>query len=153
MALPKKRTSKSRTKRRFSQYVYNQKKKLERVVDRLKHIDAPIIFDSSTVKEAPTNKRVIKVDDDKKSKVKVEKVEKIDVKKAVSVKKEEKKSTNAKTTEKVEKKVDKKDDKDKTEEKGKWFGNLFHNKGKSGGGSTKDFGNKSQKKMFRRKSI
>jgi len=146
MALPKKRTSKSRTKRRFSQYVYNQKRKLERVIDRLKHIDAPVIFDSSTVVEASKNKRIIKVDADKSKKIKVEKVEKIDIKKKTTDKKvtdnkkDQEKDKSAKTSNK-----DKQDDK-------KWFSNLFQSKNK-GGGNIKDIGGKSQKKMFRRKSI
>jgi ribosomal protein L32 len=74
MALPKKRTSASRTKRRFAQYAFNQKRKLQKVADRLSHMDCPVIFDA---KEAPkTPKKEVK----EAPKAEMEKVENIEVK-------------------------------------------------------------------------
>jgi len=138
MALPKKKTSKSRSKRRFSQYCYNRKRKLESMADSLKQIDKPFIYDSSIVESsatAKTKKEEVKTDVSKKEVSKKPSLKKVD---EIKVDKKATGSTTDKGTEGSTPTGGQKD---------KWFSNLFQSKGKTGGS------NPIKKKNFRRKSM
>jgi len=149
MALPKKRTSKSRTKRRFSAYANNQRENLLRKVDSLTHIGRPFIYDKDAVGEDIKGKAT-EATDTKSPKLKIEKVDKIEVTETAT------KTVKApKTAKKIETESKDEPSTDKTEqlkdEKGHWFKDLFSNKKSDSG--FKDMKDKSQKKVFRRKSI
>jgi len=139
MALPKKKTSSSKTKTRFAQYANNRKKKLMRTVDSLKHIDRPIIFDNDrpvVVKEEKKTKKTEK-------KLKLEKVEEIKLEK-----KDDKKTTTVKDKKDKIEKTEKTEDKKKTENKKddkNFFSGLFNKKNK-GESSLADLDSKKTRK-------
>lgn len=149
MALPKKKSSKSRTRRRFSQYSYNKREKLMRLVDKLMHMGKPFIYDASARKKVKAEKKIEEsktneVKEELEKKPKIQKVDKIEVPTEKAKKKEVKEDKKEESKE-VEKKTEKKED------KGKWYSNMFSQKGQDKN-NYKDVSGGS-KKIHRRKSI